>query len=162
MLNGRAVECQPFEGRLRWQRGARRGRGLWCVPTLTGFAVEELSLDVCLLVCSRDLLADTSPGNDQAKTSSLRLPYFMVTWPLEIPLLYMTEKRDTFVLPGGVSSKDTAVIAAHYPGGGDEPALSIHSLPNVPNGMRHSPLWPLWGSLSTPHGTCRSLVIADS
>lgn len=46
----------------------------------------------------------------------------------------MTEKRDTFMLPGRASSKGTAVIATHYPGGGDEPALSIHSLPNVQNG----------------------------
>lgn len=68
-------------------REGREGEGgLWCVPTLTGFAVEELSLDVCLLIRSRDLLADTSPGNGQAKMSSLHLfgnenfqiSYFMV------------------------------------------------------------------------------------
>lgn len=67
------MECQDgsdaFGGRMDDFLGKRRRKGLWCVPSLTGFVVKELSIDVCLLIHPSDLLADTSPGNDKAKIS---------------------------------------------------------------------------------------------
>lgn len=77
------------------REGRERGRkGLWCVPTLTGIVGEELSIDVCLLIGPGDLLADTSPVNDEAKMSFLcpfgnecfQISCFMVILDLGNPL----------------------------------------------------------------------------